>query len=441
MHLKQAIVAMDEIWKNWERLRLRRTFLTIQGMMGNNKLSAGKLLSHASSQVSFRSKKKLLFVVNDIGYLISHRLALVEEARALGHEVYIASPQGEAADILGSDRFHHIRIPLSRWGMNPFSDLYCLFSLIRIYINLKPDLVHHISIKPVVYGTIAARLTSVPAIVNSISGLGYMFSGEGRSASFRKWLATTLYRLSLRGSSSINICHNPDNLKFFEKVVGIDKSQLRILLGSGVDLSSFRPQSEPSGPITILLAARLLTEKGIREFAEAATLLQSQDFAPRFILIGQTFPAKPGAISDIEIQRWKKEGILEYHGFQSNVRHWIEQSHIVCLPSYQEGMPKILLEAAACGKAIVASKIPSICHIFKNGQNAVLIPPKDTSRLAAALKLLSEDSELREYLGANARKTVEERGCSLESIVSQTLGIYGYLLGIESGKARKQVNL
>lgn len=371
---------------------------------------------------------RLAFVVNNVDFLISHRLVLVKGALARGFDVHVIAPRGAGVGVLEAlgVRFHEWR--LDRSGQRATAEALTLARLVRLYRRVRPDLVHHVTIKPVLYGSFAARLTGVRGVVNAVSGLGYIFLAEGLRAELRRQAVGLAYRAALSTPNSRVILQNDDDEAELRALGALGQAHVVKIRGSGVDLARFRPQSEPKeGPVTIVLPARLLRDKGVVEFVEAGRLLRAQGVRVRMVLAGGLDAGNPAGITAAELEAWVRAGDVEAWGHRADMPEVFAQANIVCLPSYREGMPKVLLEAAACGKAIVTTDVPGCRDAVANGHIGVLAPVRDAAGLAWALKVLINDPERRRILGglaaAHARDNFSE-----DRVLQQHLEVYDALV-------------
>lgn len=363
---------------------------------------------------------KIILFANTDWYLYNFRLELAKTLRARGDEVTFLSPPGDYAAKLTGLGFRWLAFPFSRRGMNPLAELSAIFRLWLLYRREKPDLVHHFTIKCVLYGSTAAHLAGIARIINAITGLGYVFNKENRILGM---LAHLLYRFLLQNTQVI--FQNPDDLETFTQAKLLRPKQAHLIRSSGVDLTRFTPQPETNNqPPLVILPARLLRDKGVLEFVEAARLLKQHNISVRMALVGDPDPHNPTSVSQQEIQDWVSEGIVEAWGWQEQMTEAYTASHIVCLPSYREGVPRTLLEAAAMGRAIVTSDAPGCREIVRHGVNGLLVPPRDPVRLADALQTLLENPQLRQEMGRRGREIVEQEFSS-ELVIEKTLKAYG----------------
>lgn len=376
----------------------------------------------------------LLFTVNDAGFFLSHRLPIAQAAAAAGYDVQVATAPGPAVARVLAEGFTHHAVPLSRRGLNPFSELRTLAALTALYRRLKPDLIHHVTIKPVLIGSIAARLARSPAVVSAVSGLGYVFITPGWPARVLRAVIRAGYRLALRRPGTRVIFQNPDDRREFLDQKLIDPKAAVLIKGSGVDTVQFDVQPEREGVPLIVLPSRMLWDKGVGEFVKAARSLRAQGIEARFALVGDSDPGNPTAIPETRLRAWQDKGEVEWWGHRGDMPAVLAQAHIVCLPSYREGLPKSLIEAAACGRAIVACDVPGCREIARHNENALLVPPRDPVALAEALRKLIADPQLRQRMGQRGRSMVEAE-FSLERVVAETLATYAALLRDTGGRA------
>ncbi len=371
---------------------------------------------------------RLIITVNEISFFLSHRLNIALEARKRGFEVIVASPVDKDVKKLTELGFQHQSYFLEKWGLNPFGDLRTLLSLYKLYKRIKPDIVHHVTIKPVIYGSLAARVAKTKGVVNAISGLGFIFVSMGFKAAIRRILVSFLYKISLGAVNQRIIVQNPDDERVFCERNFISLDKIRRIRGSGVDTSKFVPRDEPEGVISVLMISRLLKDKGVSEFVAAAKTLKTQGLEARFIIAGALPEGNPGAVTREEYESWKSEKVVEFLGHQKDVLSLIHKSHIVCLPSYREGLPRCLIEAAACGKPIVATDVPGCREIVENEVNGLLVLLRDPITLSQAIKKLVLNKQLRLQMGSAGRKKVEEEGFSEKVVLEQTFSVYAELL-------------
>lgn len=367
---------------------------------------------------------KILLFANTSWYLYNFRLPLAEALRSAGHEVILVSPSDDYSQKLTDAGFMWIDFPLSRKGRNPFFEVVTLFRLITLYRNAKPDLVHHFTIKCVVYGSLAARWTGIKSVINAITGLGYVFIGNSKSQTILRWLIILLYRFSLKGTRVV--FQNEDDLRQFLEYTLVDRDQSEIIRGSGVDIQRFTVSPFPEGMPVVVLPARMLWDKGVAEFVSAARQLRKEGIIARFILAGDTDDDNPAAVPNKTLKGWQKEGIVEWMGWQSDMPSVYATSTIVCLPSYREGLPKTLIEAAACGRPLIATDVPGCREVIIPGKTGLLSVVRDVETLTNCLRTMIQDRDSWYRMGQEARKLAEDE-FSTGRIINETMQIYSKL--------------
>jgi glycosyltransferase involved in cell wall biosynthesis len=371
---------------------------------------------------------RILIVVNVDWFFLSHRLPIARAARDAGAEVVIAAADTGRSEEIRREGFGFVPIPLSRSGTNIFAELRVMGVLAKMYRKMKPDLVHHVTIKPVIYGSLAARIMGVKAVVNAITGLGFSFSDDGRTHVLRP-LAKTLYRLVLGFPRSCTVFQNPDDRDDFVRMSLVPLARTALIRGSGVDCSRFRVTAPKEDAPIVMFAGRMLWDKGVGIFIEASRILHVTHPEARFILVGAVDSANPATVSMEQIQDWTAERAVEWWGDRTDMPDVLSDACIVALPStHREGLPKVLLEAAACGRPLVASDVPGCREIVRHEVNGLLVPPRDSHALALAIGRLLESTELRNRFSRAGREIVEQE-FSQEIIVRQTLGLYRKMLG------------
>ncbi|HJM51190.1 MAG TPA: glycosyltransferase family 4 protein [Alphaproteobacteria bacterium] len=382
----------------------------------------------------------LLFVVNEPYFFVSHRMPLALAARQAGYRVHIAAPDENAWAPKGFaarpyfekfDLAYH-DIPLSRRGTNPLKELSTIAALLALYRRLRPDIVHHISAKAVLYGGLAARLLNVPAVVNAFPGLGHHFINSGLRARLFRWALVRGYRLSSRRPNARVIVQNPDNALALERFGVAPREQMVLTRGSGVSLDEFPAAPFAEGPALVVLPARMIWEKGIGTFVEVARGLKNAGVEARFALVGNTHPSNPQAVPEARLREWHQEGVVEWWGRRDDMSAVFAAARVICLPSeYGEGIPKALLEAAASGRPIVTYDAPGCREAVRDGLSGILVPLGDRKALAGALRRLIEDPPLCQRLGAEARALAETE-FSVERVVALTIEIYRELAPVDT---------
>ncbi len=365
---------------------------------------------------------KVVLFANTDWYLYNFRCDLARKLRERGDEVLFLSPAGEYAPRLQAMGFRWMPAALDRRGSNPLTELGTIFQLVRLYRREKPDLVHHFTVKCVLYGSLAARLAGIRAVVNSITGLGYLFQPGGWRKKILQAFIRLWYRRVLHGTQVI--FENDDDRQVFLRNGFIQPAQGCLIPGVGVDLQRFAPVALPAGEPVVLLASRLLWDKGIREYVEAARSLRAGGVRARFALAGRTDPGNPASIPPAQIEAWRGEGVIEWWGWIEDMASALAKASIVCLPSYyREGLPTVLMEAAAAGRPVVTTDWPGCRDAVENGSSGLLVKARDAASLASALGALIGDASLCQKMGACGRSLAEERFSSVR-ILGEILSVY-----------------
>ncbi|MDD2767543.1 MAG: glycosyltransferase family 4 protein [Methylococcus sp.] len=372
-------------------------------------------------------KPHLLFLVTEDWYFCSHRLPLAVAAKQAGFEVSVATRVTDHGQAIEAAGLRLIPLRLSRRSTHPLREARLIADLVRLYRRERPDIVHQVAMKPVIYGSLAAHLTGVRAVINALAGLGFLFTSDKASARLLRPLAETAFRLLLNRPNCRTILQNPDDMGLLTRDQVLEPDHIRLIRGSGVDLAKFAPTPEPAGPPLIVLPARMLWDKGVGEFVAAARQLRTEGSEAHFILAGHSDSENPSAIPEPQLRDWEHEGCIEWWGHRDDMAQVFRDCHIVCLPSYREGLPKALLEAAASGRPIVATDVPGCREVVRQGDNGLLAPRGDASALAAALRKLIGDAALRRSYGARSRAMAEAE-FSLDAVIGQTLNLYREML-------------
>ena len=367
--------------------------------------------------------RRLLLLLNDAAFFVSHRLPVALAAQAAGYDVHVATAPGTGVSKIVDSGLTHHAIPVSRSGTSVLGELHTVVRVWQLFKCLNPDIVHCVTIKPVLYGGLVARLTGVPTLVAAVSGMGFVFLEEGIVARARRALVRVLYRLSLRHGRATIIFQNPDDQRQLLELIGPDAARAVLIRGSGVDLAQYPSVARIAGSRpTVVMASRLLTDKGVREYVAAARTLRAAGSNAIFRLAGTVDP-NPASITVAEVEHWRAEGVVEVLGFQKDVASLFADSDIVVLPSYREGMPKVLLEAAACGRAVVTTDVPGCRDAIEPDVTGILVPARDAKALAAAIATLVGDPAMCRRMGA-AGRALAERSFTIESVIASHLRVY-----------------
>lgn len=372
----------------------------------------------------------LIFFGNTDWYLYNFRRSLAQAAAADGYEVLLLSPPGAYGPRLRALGLRWEPVAMDRRSLNPLREAALVGALVRLFRRERPALVHGFTIKCVVYGALAARLAGVRVRVNAVAGLGYVFTSRDVKARLLRPWVKVLMRIALGGRHACLILQNGDDVAMFRKAGLVDADRVRLIRGSGVDCRRFVPRAGAAvttGPLRVLLAARLLWDKGIAEFAAAARALHAQGRELVFLLAGTPDPGNPAAVPEAQVRRWVSDGVLQWLGHVEDMAALFAGVDMVVLPSYREGLPKSLIEAAACGLPLVTCDVPGCREVVTDGVDGLLVPPRDADALAAAIAKLQDDRVLRQRLGAAARaKALVEFDERI--VIEQTLAVYREVL-------------
>ncbi|MBZ0299948.1 MAG: glycosyltransferase family 4 protein [Anaerolineae bacterium] len=385
---------------------------------------------------------RLLYVGNHAGYFLSHRLPVMRALQAHGYEVHVAVPPHADAleQMITADAMTEIQqlgfilhpIPIARGGLQPIHELRSLWRLHRLYRQLQPDLVYHATIKPVLYGGAAARLARVPAVINAMTGLGYAFSGSSIKARLIRSAFSTFYQIVMGHPNAMALFQNQDDQRTLIDAGLVRENRTVVIHGSGVDMNQYCPAPHPAETPVVMLASRMLWDKGIGEFVAAAGCCRQNGIGARFVLVGDTDPDNPAAIPRPQLQAWHDRGEIEWWGWQKDMAATLQQADVFCLPSfYREGIPKALIEAAATGLPIVTTDAPGCREVVRQGENGLLIPVRDRDALADALTQLIQDADQRQQMGRRSREIAIDT-FSVETVASQTIGLCETLLNRKS---------
>lgn len=368
---------------------------------------------------------KILLFANTDWYIYNFRLSLAKELRGQGYEVVLLSPPGDFQERLQANGFQWIPFPLSRQGINPFNELQTIWRLLRLYQRVKPDVVHHFTIKPVIYGSLAAHLLRIPGIINSITGLGHLFIDPAPLTRMLRGLAKMLYRISLRRTQVI--FENPEDRDIFIQNRLLLPKQSHLILGTGVDVDKFHPTPKNADTPLVLFSSRLLATKGLFEFIEAARILKQKGINARLAIAGTADPGNPASIPQGKIDTWKQSGLVEWWGWQDDMPSALAKTDIFCLPSYREGVPNALLEACASGLPVITTDVPGCRDVVKHGVNGLLVPVQNATGLADALETLIINPDLRQKMGVAGRE-IAVNLFSQTKVNAETLAVYKTVL-------------
>jgi glycosyltransferase involved in cell wall biosynthesis len=371
--------------------------------------------------------KKILFIVNVDWFFVSHRLPIAKEAISQGYEVHIATSITDKLDLLTKNGLIVHNLNLTR-GSAHYSLLSELWNFLSIIKAINPDLVHLVTIKPILLGGLAARLAGVPAIVSAVSGLGIIFSSNKFKYKFLRKLLYPFFRLAFNHQNQKIIFQNYDDLSTLSCLGLVSSKKSIIIQGSGVDLNFYKYLPEPKGVPVISFAARLLIDKGVEVFVNASKILQKRNISARFWLIGEPDLGNINSVSKKQLREWETSGLVEWLGYRKDIPYLFSKSNIITLPSfYGEGLPKVLIEAAACGRAVITTDHPGCRDAIESNKTGLLIPLRDSVRLADSICILLDESARRIEMGAKGRKRAEEK-FDVNKVVAEHINIYKNLL-------------
>ena len=350
-------------------------------------------------------KNKILYIINDLDFFISHRLPIAIAAQKAGHKIFISSsPISKNVEKIKIYKFNFIPIPITRSKKNIFLEIKLFFSILMVILKIKPDIIQLITIKPLLYGGIISRFLNIKLTIFTIAGLGYVYNNDNFILRF---IVLKLLKFSINQPRSLIIMQNPSDKVYLKKEKVIEKQKIIFTKGSGINLSKYKPSKNIPKDLLITLASRMIGEKGVFEFVKASTEIYKYDKKIKFLLIGKHDPESPSHIPLKILKKFNNKSIypnLRWINFKKNIIKIINKSSIIALPSYHEGVPKILLEAAACGKPIIASNIGGCREVVINGYNGLLVKKKNAKDLAVKIKKLVTNKKLISKMSINSRK-------------------------------------
>lgn len=380
---------------------------------------------------------KILLFANTDWYLYNFRRSLALALQDAGYDVLMVSPEGPYGAKLTELGLRWTPAPMQRRSLNPLRELGLLLWLRRVVLEEEADLVHGFTIKGVVYGALAARLAGCRVRINSVEGMGYVFTSDAIKARILRPVVSALLRLALSGPNARLILLNPDDAAFFLQAGLATPTQVRLILGAGVDCQRFYPADparQDKSPVRVLLPARLLWDKGVAEFIEAARLLKASGRAIEFLLAGAPDDGNPAAVPREQVLIWQHEGLVQWLGHVGDMPALYRSVDLVVLPSYREGLPTGLTEASACGVPIITTDVPGCREVVVDGENGFLIPAKDARALADAIAVLADNKELRFQMGTAARKLAISKFDEI-IVIKQTLAVYKELLFVSENQS------
>lgn len=381
-------------------------------------------MAHWEQPNGGRPKAVLLYLVTEDWYFWSHRLPVARAARDAGFDVVVATRVRAHGERIASEGFRLRPLSWSRDSISPLTQIRVLSELVGLYRAERPAIVHHVALKAVVYGSIAARLAGVRHVINAVTGLGFAFTERSISARLARFVLQLLFRAAVDRTDTLMIFQNEDDRALLYGDGFLKRSAQVTIRGSGVDLHHFASLPEPAlQPPTIAVVTRMLASKGVETAVAASRLLRSQGTRHRLLLVGAPDPTNPASIPEQKLREWADEPGIEWLGHVDDVREVWKEAHIAALLSLREGLPKALLEAAACGRPIVAADVPGSREVVRHQVNGLLVPANDAAAAAAAMARLIANPDLRIRFGQEGRRFIE-RELSSSAVASATLAQY-----------------
>lgn len=369
---------------------------------------------------------RLLYVVSEDWYFLAHRLPMARAARDAGYEVHVATRVVDGAPAIEAEGFKLHPIPFRRGRVALFSALNTMFTLRRLHHDIAPTIAHHVALQVIVLGSLASlgRLTPV---VNAFTGFGFIFTSETMKARLLRPVIVVLLRLLCMRKKTVVLVENPDDRDALVSL-GIASDHITVIPGSGVDIRRFQPMAEPAGTPTIAFVGRLLEDKGIRTLVTAIRLLNSRAHTVDLLIAGDVDPANPASISASELTDWTRDPNVRWAGHVKDIAEIWAQAHIAVLPSRREGLPMALVEAAACGRPLIATDVPGCREVVRPGETGLLVPFNEPTSLANAIRQLADLPSLRQRYGAAASRLAVEK-FSARAIGDQIVQLYKHLVG------------
>jgi glycosyltransferase involved in cell wall biosynthesis len=370
---------------------------------------------------------RILYVITEDWFFHSHFLDRAKFISASGGTVGVATRFSIHEEELRNLGFELFPINFSRRGLNPITEFRTALKIRKMVRRFKPDIAHNVALKPVVTGTFGELLGRQGVVINALVGMGYIFTSTDTRASVVKPILSRILKSLLRSNSVHVVIENPDDLNSLVNDGFVRQSQILLIRGAGVDLNAFPFHPEVTGPVVVTLVSRILRDKGVLEFIDAASQLQSKVPEVVFQIVGEPDLGNPSAIPRSEIDSWESLPNVKYLGRRSDIADILKGSHIVCLPSYREGLPKSLLEALSCGRPIITTDVPGCREVCNDGVNGLLIPARDSIALSHAIEKLALNPDLRQAMGRAGRVRAESE-FSNEIVCAQTLDLYRRLM-------------
>jgi glycosyltransferase involved in cell wall biosynthesis len=373
-------------------------------------------------------KKSLLILVSHLSFFISHRLEIAIAAKQKGYDVKVAVGELDAdvkyLNKIGIDYFH---VPIDRGGTNIYKDLKSIFLIWKLFKKINPKIIHLVTIKPYLYGGIIARLTKVPCVVSAVSGLGSLFIHKNISSTLYRFFLFPLYKIAFNHHNQCVIFQNNSDAKLLLNWGVLNKKKIQIIKGSGVNIKKFTKLKETNKIPTISLVSRLLSDKGVHEFVSAADILHRRNISAKFLIAGGLDLKNPTGLTINDLKKLKKNRNIKFLGHRKNISLLYANSHIICLPSYREGFPKSLIEAAAASRAVITTNVPGCRDSIIPNKTGLLVPVKNANKLANAIQFLIENPKIRKSMGKAGRKLAKNQ-YQIKLVINTHIKIYERLL-------------
>ena len=374
---------------------------------------------------------RIAFVVNRDRFFLSHFVERALSARAAGHDVVVLAPDTGAGQAIEATGLRYVPMAMNRHGTSLLHLWGEVRSMRALYRQLGPDIVHHFGLRPIIVGTLAARFDGGPRIVNAPVGMGFAFASSSWKARLIRYPLLALLRVALNPRGSRVVFENAEDRDEMIRLGAVRAADAVVIRGAGVDVDRFAPTPEPQGRATVLFAARLIREKGVGVFVDAARLARAKGRDARFVIVGEVDRSSSTAVPESELQAWVDEGVVEWWGYRDDMPAVLAAASIFCLPTwYREGMPKVVLEAMACARAVVVTDTVGCREAVEHGISGLLVPPKDAVALADAIGSLLDDPLLRRRLAEGGRRRAVAEFSS-ERVIRETLALYH---GAERGR-------
>lgn len=373
------------------------------------------------------SSRILLMVINVDWFFISHRLEIAKAAAQAGWSVHIATTLTERSDALDGYGFHVHPLTMHRTSSGPLGLLRLLVDMIRLFQTVKPTVLHLVTIKPVLIGGLAARIARVHSVVYAVSGLGHVFTSRGVIGGLRRALVRVGYRVALGAKRRRVIFQNSFDASEVQQSAGVAEGESVMIPGSGFDVDSYSVVPPPEGSPVFMMASRLIRTKGVLEFCAAAEVLNREGVQAEFWLVGESDLINPAGVTADELREVSERGAVQILGFQRNVPGLMDQAHVVVLPSYYaEGLPKVLIEAAASGRPVITTDMPGCREAVEPGLTGLVVPPRDPEALADAMRKLANNADLRQSMGLAGRHRAEQL-FRIQDVVERHIALYSQL--------------